>query len=323
MTKLIVVCGATGALGGSTARRMLQEGWQVRAITRNKTSPAAKALADAGAELDTASYDDTESLSAAFKGANAVFAVTNMFDNIMELGQEGAGEKEYNQMMKIAEAAGKTSTLEHLVLHTLPSGEKMAGKGFYVPHMDNKDRAADEIKKSMPELAKKTTFLWLGLFASNFYTFPMMTPIELPNSYGSYIYIQPCKPDSWMFCAGDTEKNVGTFVHAILSKPEISLPAKYAFAYSDALPFNKMLESWSEVTGKRSTFVECTQEEYGKMWGIFGVELALQFKALEAQPDWTVPYKGDVVTAKELGIKAEELVNLKDALVSFKETGKL
>ena len=32
MTKLIVVCGATGGLGGAVARRMLSEGWRVRGI---------------------------------------------------------------------------------------------------------------------------------------------------------------------------------------------------------------------------------------------------------------------------------------------------
>jgi len=115
-------------------RRLLKEGWRVRAITRNQTSKSSQALADAGAELDSANYDDVESLKAAFKDAQAVFAVTNTFDYILEFGQDGAAEREYTQMMKIAEAAGSTSTLEHLVLHTLPSGKKMAG--IYVPHMD-------------------------------------------------------------------------------------------------------------------------------------------------------------------------------------------
>ncbi|KAK3070132.1 hypothetical protein LTR53_010991 [Teratosphaeriaceae sp. CCFEE 6253] len=316
MTKLIVVCGATGQLGGSAARRMLQEGWKVRAITRNKSSKASQALADAGAELDTASYDDIESLKAAFRGAQAVFAVTNMFDNLMELGQDGAAEREYTQLMAIAHAADQTSTLEHLILHTLPAGQKMAK--IYVPHMDTKDRAADEIKK-MPDLAKKTTFLWIGLFPSNFWNFPMMTPIPLPNSYGTNVYIQPCKPDAHMFVAGDVDHNIGAFVHAILAKPDVSLPAKFAFCYSDAMPFDQMLAAWSEVTGKRATFLECSKAEYGEMWGIFGQELALQFAAIEAQPDWAAPYPGEVVTAADLGLKPEDLVDLKGVLDKNKD----
>jgi uncharacterized protein YbjT (DUF2867 family) len=67
MPKTIVVCGATGSLGGSVARRMLAENWKVRAITRNKESAGAKALLEAGAELASADYDDVASLEKAFE----------------------------------------------------------------------------------------------------------------------------------------------------------------------------------------------------------------------------------------------------------------
>ena len=65
--RLIIVCGATGQLGGSVAYRMLKQGWRVRAITRNTTSAASTALKEAGAELATADYDDTGSLGRCFK----------------------------------------------------------------------------------------------------------------------------------------------------------------------------------------------------------------------------------------------------------------
>lgn len=67
MTKLITICGATGGVGGSVARRMLKDGWNVRAITRNTESAAAKALAEQGAQLTSANYDDVASLEKAFK----------------------------------------------------------------------------------------------------------------------------------------------------------------------------------------------------------------------------------------------------------------
>lgn len=67
MAKLIVVCGATGQLGGSVARRMLNEGWRVKAITRNANGDPAKALTAKGAELATANYDDEASLVKAFE----------------------------------------------------------------------------------------------------------------------------------------------------------------------------------------------------------------------------------------------------------------
>jgi hypothetical protein len=67
MAKLITICGATGGVGGSVARRMLKEGWSVRAITRNTESTGAKALAELGAQLTTANYDDVTTLEQAFK----------------------------------------------------------------------------------------------------------------------------------------------------------------------------------------------------------------------------------------------------------------
>lgn len=67
MAKLITVCGATGGVGGSVARRMLKEGWNVRAVTRSTESAASKALRAAGAELVTANYDDVASLKRAFE----------------------------------------------------------------------------------------------------------------------------------------------------------------------------------------------------------------------------------------------------------------
>ena len=69
MTKTIVVCGATGQLGGSVARRMMLEGWIVRAITRNKDSHAAKLLTAKGAKLTNADYDDSASLVKAFEAS--------------------------------------------------------------------------------------------------------------------------------------------------------------------------------------------------------------------------------------------------------------
>ena len=46
-----------------------------------------------------------------------------------------------------------------------------------------KDQAADDIKAQFPELAKKTTFLWVGLFTSNFWSFPMMKPTEIVRPF--------------------------------------------------------------------------------------------------------------------------------------------
>jgi uncharacterized protein YbjT (DUF2867 family) len=63
----ILVTGATGHQGGAAARHLLADGWHVRAFVRDPGKPAARTLAEAGAELfvgdlkDRASVDDAMS----------------------------------------------------------------------------------------------------------------------------------------------------------------------------------------------------------------------------------------------------------------------
>ncbi len=58
-----LVTGATGAQGGGVARHLLRAGKTVRALTRNQSSDAAKALASLGAELVTGDMADKTSLA--------------------------------------------------------------------------------------------------------------------------------------------------------------------------------------------------------------------------------------------------------------------
>ncbi|RSM87588.1 NmrA family transcriptional regulator [Kibdelosporangium aridum] len=71
----ILVTGATGKQGAATARRLLAEGRPVRALVRDTTTPAAAALAAAGAQLVRGDFDDPASLPPALDGAAAVFGI--------------------------------------------------------------------------------------------------------------------------------------------------------------------------------------------------------------------------------------------------------
>ncbi len=93
---VVVVVGATGKQGGAVARRLLERGHEVRAVTRNPHSEKAKALASAGATLVTASLEDTATLTEALEGATSLFAMTTPF---------GGAEAETRQGVSAAEAA--------------------------------------------------------------------------------------------------------------------------------------------------------------------------------------------------------------------------
>ncbi|MEV0360145.1 NmrA family NAD(P)-binding protein [Nocardia sp. NPDC050697] len=71
----VLVVGATGQQGGATARGLLAAGVPVRALVRDPSAPAARALAATGAALVTGDLDDPPSLAAAVAGVRAVFLV--------------------------------------------------------------------------------------------------------------------------------------------------------------------------------------------------------------------------------------------------------
>jgi uncharacterized protein YbjT (DUF2867 family) len=71
----ILVTGATGQQGGAVARHLLHRGRPVRALVRDPEAEAARALAEAGAELFRGDFDAPESLTAAMEGVRGVFAV--------------------------------------------------------------------------------------------------------------------------------------------------------------------------------------------------------------------------------------------------------
>lgn len=113
------------------------------------------------------------------KGTSAIFAVTNFSD---ASAPDREGELEYKQGIAMAEAAAATPTLEHYIWSTLPSAEVATGGKIFVPHADYKARVDDYIKKKIPHLAKKTTFLWMGFYATNLAYFPPFKPTYMASA---------------------------------------------------------------------------------------------------------------------------------------------
>src|SRR5437588_4797574 len=78
--KTIAVMGATGAQGGGLVRAIANDpdgAFRARAITRDPSSDAAKALAAlANVEVVAGDLEDPASIEAAFQGANGAFCVT-------------------------------------------------------------------------------------------------------------------------------------------------------------------------------------------------------------------------------------------------------
>jgi uncharacterized protein YbjT (DUF2867 family) len=75
--RTIVVTGATGRQGGAVARRLLGDGWRVRAVTRNPAGKKTEELRALGAEVVRADMADLASLLPVFREAHGVFSVQN------------------------------------------------------------------------------------------------------------------------------------------------------------------------------------------------------------------------------------------------------
>lgn len=155
----IAVVGATGRQGGAVARRLLEDGWSVRALTRSPASDAARALAAAGAEVVRADMAERASLDAAFAGASGVYSVQNTYASGVEAevqhgknvadaahaagvrhvvygsagtGASGTGVGSWESKLEI-EAHMRTLGLAPTVLRPMAFMELMTDKSFYPP----------------------------------------------------------------------------------------------------------------------------------------------------------------------------------------------
>ncbi|KAF2229337.1 NAD(P)-binding protein [Viridothelium virens] len=321
--KTVAVIGATGSQGGGVARQLQKSGeWQVRGITRNVESKSAQNLKTEGMEVVAADLDDHESLMKAFQGVHAIYAVTNFWEHIFTKGADGAGQHEVKQASNISAAAAHIPTLEHYVFSTLQPASVISKGKAPVPHMDYKATVDDYIKKELPELAKKTTFLCIAFYGANLAGIPFMKPLELPMSGGKYIWAQPTPSTALLPLTGNGSHNVGVFVRAIISHPE-KTRGKYMNVKTEVLTFQQILNIWSEVSGKEAVYAELGVEEYEKLWGPAGTEMAMQYKFGQvAKGDWEVLMreKGVLVQPEEVGIRKGDLLDLRQTLEGMKDS---
>jgi uncharacterized protein YbjT (DUF2867 family) len=120
--RTIVVTGATGHQGGAVTRHLLQDGWQVRALTRDPTSAKARTLAALGAEVVRGDMGDPASLAPIFSRAYGVYSVQNPMISGLEA--------EIRQGKTVADVASKVG-VQHLVYGSAGTGRRGTGIGSW------------------------------------------------------------------------------------------------------------------------------------------------------------------------------------------------
>ncbi len=130
----ILVFGATGRQGGSVVEALLKAGWPVRALVQDSSKAASEQLRNAGVELVQGSFEQTDVIRLAMKGAYGVFSV---------LPGNLAAEYEIRYGISIADIAAETGVSHFVYSSGASVGNELTG----VPRFDAKPRIEAHIRQ--------------------------------------------------------------------------------------------------------------------------------------------------------------------------------
>jgi uncharacterized protein YbjT (DUF2867 family) len=122
--KKIFVTGATGNQGGAVVRSLLKNGFTVKALTRNPSSPAAQKLKELNAEIIRGDLNDTASYLDQIRDIHGIFSVQTF---------ENGTNKEINQGINLANMA-KASGIKYFLYSSLIGADLHTG----IPHWESK-----------------------------------------------------------------------------------------------------------------------------------------------------------------------------------------
>ncbi|KAJ5864077.1 uncharacterized protein N7529_005993 [Penicillium soppii] len=267
--KTIAIVGATGTQGSSVARTFLTlPNWHIRCLTRDPSSEKALELAELGGELVQANLEDKDSLRRAFNGAHAIFLNTDFWQPYRAALASGTDaltsakqgyETEVTHGKNAANVAATIPTLERLIYSALgPMKAASGGKYSHSYHWETKAYIADYIGQ-MPELVKKTSFIYIGAYISN----PFLYPKYQPESKELVSFL-PAKKSMRMPII-DTANSTGPFVRALV---EDEAPGMKLLAYDDYLSAEEIAVVWSRALGKPARVVEMGLQEMHEKTGI-------------------------------------------------------
>lgn len=244
--RTVFVTGATGKQGGSVVRHMLGRGWNLRALTRDPRSRAAKALADQGVDVVQGDLEDPGSFEDALRGVYGVYSVQDFWT-------VGA-KREVVQGKNLADAAKKAG-VEHFVYSSVGGAERNTG----IDHWESKW----EIEKHIGKLGIPATVFRPVAFMENYYSEPVETGILRGK------LVHPVRADKpYQTIAAD---DIGGFVALSFERPKDFIGLKLEIAGSE-LTNAQAAEVFSRVLGKPVEFVEMpipAEKEYSQMFNWF------------------------------------------------------
>ena len=234
--RLILVTGATGTQGGAVARELLSRGFAVRALTRSPEKPAARALADLGADIVQGSYDDADALAAAMQGVWGAFLLTDWWEHGVER------EVEHGRILV---DAAKAAQVKHVVFTSVANADRDTG----VPHFDSKYEIEQYLRHSELDysIIRPVSFMnnWLWRKAE----------------FLSGEIREPYDPDTrhqWI-----AARDIGFFAGEAFAKAEQWRGRAIDIA-GDAMTLRELSAVLSEVSGRPVEYQRMTWGEYAR-----------------------------------------------------------
>lgn len=229
----VLVSGATGTQGGAVADELLKRGFRVRALTRDPGKPAARALAERGAEVEAGDFDDRTSLERATNGVYGVYSVQNFGDGT---------DVESRHGMALAGAAAEAG-VPHFVYSSVGGAERSTGISFH----DSKLKIEDHIRAlGLPYTVFRPVFLmrnW-GKLRDRIVSGTLHWPLD------------PDKPHQQI-----AVRDIGVFVAAAFESPERWLGRETELA-GDELTSPQVAEILGRVIGRTVSYCQVPWEQF-------------------------------------------------------------
>ena len=263
MERVFLVTGATGRQGGATARRLLERGFKVRALTRNPGKPEGRALAELGAEVVKGDLDDRLSIERTLEGAYGVFALVNFW--------EAGYEREVRQGVTLADAS-KAAGVGHFVYSSVGSSYRETG----IPAFDGKWEIEEHIRAiGLPYTILRPTSL-------------MEDWEEMREEILGGTLAQPLSPDTPLQQV--SVDDVGAFAAMAFEEPGRWIGRELDLA-GDESSMRDIAETFGRVIGREVGYERMPWDEFREA---YGEDLAVMYRWFEE-----LGYEADVAALRE------------------------
>jgi uncharacterized protein YbjT (DUF2867 family) len=249
---LITVFGCTGSQGGSVVKYLMEDGYKVRGVTRDKSKDECKELMNKGVEMVEANIakDSMDQLAKCLQGSYGAFLLTNFWD------PESMG-KEAEQGKKLVDAAKKAG-VKHLFWATLPNVKRISNGKYKVPHFSDKalvQEYIEEMQKKTPKPFQHVTFIAAAFYYQNFENF---LPVK-KDSNGVFVFKLP---DTRMLTAFDVNE-LGLGVVTALAHPD-EFNMKRIDYYGEHAPLQHYVDTFTKVTGQKARLEAVPRDQWAK-----------------------------------------------------------